>query len=466
MSSGKEQDGRAAGAGMEHPAGKNRKKAPDANLDRINQLRRELRRKDELLQMSLDFAAKFSSHSDIELISRKISISLSGNLGVEKVAVYTPDAGGKDQILRHELGRGMKGAPESLYAGSSFLRWLNTQEQPALIDSYFNAGVQVKEAEAGWLEDLIREGYSYLSPLDSGSEISGLAFFSGKVNGDNFKERDRELIRVISVIGAAALGTVSRRRPEQRAAPEELDFHRFKEDELARRSFELNTPLTVLKSTLWSVETGMTGEGLMIDMARDAVSNLQEKIGELAGISELRYSTSKLNLKKTDITAIMDDSLRKFIPEIEQKFSTVDYSEKMHREILVDPGKMELALTAVIKQVVEQVSPGGRIVLSTSFSEKPPGEREGVEMKVCSGSVGDGEDHNDSLDRELSEIGAGSWFIVRAGWEAGNDRSGLNAGQQPPSLRIAFKIISDHGGRVYVNGFGQGDISLSIWLPA
>jgi hypothetical protein len=138
----------------------------------------------------------------------------------------------------------------------------------------------------------------------------------------------------------------------------------------------------------------------------------------------------------------------------------------MHREILVDPGKMELALAAVIKQVVEQVSPGGRIVLSTSFSENRPGDGEGAEMKVYSGTVGDGEDHNDALDRELSEIGAGSWFIVRAGWEAGNDCSGLNAGQQSPSLRIAFKIISDHGGRVYVNGGGQGDISLSIWLPA
>ncbi|MFO7916370.1 MAG: hypothetical protein R6U43_11860 [Candidatus Krumholzibacteriales bacterium] len=449
--------------------------SPDLNLDRINRLRAELRRKESLLDACLEMAHKMFSQPDIVRICRLLCMALSGRLGVEKSAVYLSpgDCGGFK--LRHELGSGTEPAPETINPAGGFKRWLDNRDIPAYMDDYYRSRGGIGKGEEGWMEGLIRAGYSWAAPLRSDGEVLGLALLGGKAGKRDLKDPDPELLSVIVAIGSSAAAgalSISESTVDHSGG---LDFARFKEEELARRSFELDTPLTVLKSTLWSVESGTPGGDLMIDMARDALVSLQKQITELASIAELKFRGTELNLSRTDISDLINDSLRKFIPEIEQKSVSVDYSEKIHREVMADPEKMELAFTALIERMVKQLRPAGRLEIINSVSETGPGREEGAEIRGWdNGGMKEAGKVADPLDRELADIGAGGWVTIRilADTENPNLPESLISGRgsygnaEDGPLMTAQKIISEHGGGVFLNTAADGRAVISIWLPA
>jgi len=473
MSRDKGSEDRPAGNGNEKPPELKKGKVPDPHIDRINRLREELRRKDSLLETSLELAAKLFSASGISTICRLICMSVSGRVGVEKVSVYRLKAESALLSLEHHLGAGREKLPDSLESTGRFLRWLNDREAPAHIDDYYRAEGKMEEMEAEWLEQIIRAGFSHVAALESEEELRGLIFLSGKISGEEFGENDRELIRIISSVGSAAAGTAGHGEASE-PSPAIIEFSRFKQEELARRACQLDTPLTVLKSTLWSIETGMTGEGLMIDMARDAVRNLEKRINELNSISELKFGDSDLRIERADISGIIDDSLRKLIPEIEQKFASVNYDERILREVMVDPGKMEIAFTSIFEQLVEYLPPAGSIEIIASVSETGPGSAEGIELSGWRTGDNDGDGGEDALDRQLDDIAGGSWIRVdiisdtmeQAGGVIGRVHETDSAKEEMPPLKISHKIISDHGGKAFLKDVEKRKVRVSVWLPA
>ena len=475
MSMDRKSDGGAVDAGRNDNARTDKGNGPDLNLDRINRLRADLRMKENLLETSLELARKMFSKPDTGRICRLLCMALSGRLGVEKSAVYLRSGEEGGFCLRHELGRGKEPAPDIISPAGGFRRWLENREIPAYIDDYYRSRGGIGEGEAGWMEDLMKAGYNWAAPLRLEDEVSGLALLGGSEGKGQLKDPDPELLRVIVTIGSAAAAGAKSLSGAAFDNSDGIDFALFKEEDLARRSFELNTPLTVLKSTLWSVESGSAGEDLMIDMARDALISLQKQITELANIAELKFTGTELNLARTDISGLINDSLRKFIPEIEQKSVSVEYSEKIHREVMADQGKMELAFSAVMEKLVRELKPSGRLEIINSVSNTGPQREEGTEIRGWDNQLMNGtREDEDPLDRELADIGTGSWITVRILAETGRPdflealESGedFSAEAEDGSLRIAQKIIADHGGRLFISETAGGRSVISMWLPA
>jgi len=456
-------------------------------------LEKAAREKSNLLNISLDLFEKMTRGLDVERVAGILSMSLAGNLGLGRVAVFSLGLEENGFYRSFSLGTGPGFKPTFIDYVKGFVKWVEGRHPPAHLDNFFTSGAGVTVEECFWLEDFINEGFAHVSTLKAGGKVTALVFYGGRLSGSAFEGYSEELLRSLLRTGSAAMSAALIHRTAMARFREIERFASVKESNVTRNSFELNTPLTVLKSALWSIDSETAAEGLMVDMAKDALDDLEARINELASISELRRDGANMRLEVTDISSMIEEILRGMLPEIEEKRITVDFNERTPREIRLDSGKMRISVSAILSEAVKSIPRGGKMKVSVRGGESGPEQSEGAELDQWRRAAVPGVDlaFLDSVGKdEAAEEKRRPWqtpeiwletristkavkgplqdqlgSLLSEGASVEKTGSGLETGGD--KILLALKIISDHGGRVFVRNDleTEGEWELSIWLP-
>lgn len=457
----------------------------------------DLERKVHVFEALLRLFEKIGTSFEIERIVKLFLMTVAGQLGLKRTAMYmTAENPARFELCR-AFGTGSTPPPGEIGGSSPFVQWLRRKGVRAFIDDYFRSAGDVPSEDMEFLSGMTELELSHACPVESGGEFLGLLFFSGKAGGGGFSDSDGEFIDMLVKVAAITIRNASVYRAASVFRERTEVFARVKRDLLLRNADEMRTPLSVLKSTLWSLDTEDAGGGILVDMSRDAVTRMESRLEQLHALCEVDIEGTQLAMERTDIASLVEECMREFIPELEEKSITVRISDDTGgRELYIDPSKIRIVLRNIVDNAVRSVERGGLIEVNTCMRLSGPDESDGVELgrwyrgflhrpEGC--AAGSGEEYPvlDAISREISfersddssyleisvtdngcgippeQMGklSGPIEMIDEGEKGAEER--LEAG-----LSLVAAIITEHGGRLFCRSERGEGSRFAVWLPA
>ncbi len=462
----------------------------------VRRVEESLERKSIAFEALFRLFERIGTTLELGTIVRLFLLTLMGQLRVKRIALYLVSSDGKRFEVHRTLGIGLRVLPGTVGAGDAFSRWLRDEDSARHIDGFF-AGARggVPEGTTRFLGILMERGFAYALPLSDQDGLLGVVFYSSKVTGDEFSRFDDELLRMLGKVAAITIRNAALYRAAVRSRLELENFSKIKKEFINHTSHELRTPITVLKSALWSIEPDAVEEGILIDMSKDAVLRMQSKVEQLLSLNDIELNATSFDLAPTDVSSLLEDCLREIIPELEEKQVTVDFDDRTGcRQIMADASKMKLVFRGIIDNALNFVERSGEISVVTEITEVPPGDLDGIEIRgwargaeehAPDSLLGDGEGGavmgvrhlapDDFISRRESylvtrirdngigipagEIAELAGPFVRASNSPLKNVKGLGIG-----LSVAQRIIAGHGGRLFCRSEEGEGAEFSIWL--
>jgi hypothetical protein len=251
----------------------------------------------------------------------------------------------------------------------------------------------------------------------------------------------------------AAEGAGARRGAEEDAG----DFTGARREAIERTAEELETSLGVLKSGLWSIDSGPgDGSAMMVDMARDAASRIGSRLKELVALSGMEEPDETGALDVVDLADLVEDTTRGMIADFEKRGVAVSIEDLSGgRSLRTDPERLRIALRSVLEDALSRLCPGGTVNIAWRASEAGPAAHGGPEGVPC-----------------------GPWMVLEVRSEAAvTDTDGIDAvlesiaaadpgyagGMLQSCLVLPKHIVRSLGG--LWTELGGGREGISIWLP-
>jgi signal transduction histidine kinase len=471
------------------------KRMRDGTSD-IKRIEDSLEKKNIAFEALFGLFEKIGTTLDLDTIVRLFLITLMGQLRLRRIALYLSSSATGRFEMHHALGTGRQALPGDFRVCSVLSQWLRAMDASGHIDDFFSGTREgTSEESIDFLGALAERGFAFAVPLIDRDELIGVVFISGKVTGRGFSHFDNELLRMLAKIAVITIKNAALYRAAVRAKQEIERFSKIKKEFINHTSHELRTPITVLKSALWSIEPEKADEGILIDMSKDAVLRMQGKVEQLLSLNDIELNATALELVRIDISSVLEDCLREIIPELEEKQVTVDYDDRSGgREIAADPAKMKLVFRSIIENAVNYVERGGTISIDTGFTDVPPGAADGIELPdwtlaadeesspgaggVIPGAVPPGAGCDD-----FEPAAGSSYLVVRIG----DDGIGIppdeiacisepfrRASNSPLKnvkglgigLSVARRIVAEHGGMLFCRSVEGEGTEFSVWLSA
>lgn len=472
-------------------------KKKSAEQSGVGSIVENLERKNIAFEALFRLIERLGTTFDANQIVRLFLMTLMGQLRLKKTALYLVNQRKKRLEMYHSLGVKQQASMPPVDSDTVFRRWIKELDGPSHLDDFpkTSAGA-VDEKEAAFAY-LIGEGFSYVHALKDQDELLGVLFFSGKVTGDGFTEFDKELLQTLAKVATVTIKNALLYHATLQSKRDIEKFSTVKKEFINHTSHELRTPLTVLRSTLWSIESDDVSDGVMIDMAKDAVLRLQSKIEYLLSLNDIELNKTVFNMGLVEISSLLEDCLREVIPELEEKQIKVTVDDQARfRTIMADAPKIKIVLRSIIDNAVNFVDRGGNITITTAVSNEEPDEKGAVEIgkvpvtlgeNLCSILAPEDDDERNQLESEYEAIGIrrmsdSSYLVVRivddgigipadeimtltepftvASNSTMRDVKGLGIG-----LSVSHKIITGHGGRLFCRSTEGEGAEFSIWLP-
>lgn len=453
---------------------------------------RRARTSEALLRLAGNLCATF----DIARIEKLFLMTFTGQLGLKKAAIYRTSPGGGEFRFGYELGAGPAPLPPAISRRSPFARWLERENGAVFIDRYSAGLPNPSEIDTKLLSDIGRGGFSHAFALGNPGDRLGILFFGGKADGRALTDSDREFAAGIVRIAEIAIKNALEYQKDEREIRKSEEFARVRREVILGNAEEIRTPLAVMKSSLWSLDPDDAANGLLVGMARDAMRRMESKLEQLLSICEIGARETPLALEKADAASLVEDTMREFIPELEEKCITVTINDGTSgTNIFMDPSKMGIVLRMIVENSIRAVERGGRIEINTLLSLEGPGPEDGVELSPWDGEVVspdvEGEESFpgcaalDALSREIESHNKnrGPFLVFRirddgAGIPRGEIaglslpfRKGSNGerewlGRPGTGLTVAQNIVSGHGGKILCESREGSGAAFSVWLPS
>lgn len=425
---------------------------------------------------------KLGTTFDVSKIASLFLMTVMGQLKVTRVSLYLVVPERMRLEPYRSLGVANAAALVSLPTESGFVHWLSDAAGPAPLDEFRVGAGQAADEEEEMIRNFVGMGFSHAIVLAEQGDLLGALFYSGAVTGEPFSDFDDEIIKMLARVASI---TIKSAFLYQTAVASKLELEQFSEvkrDFISHTSHELRTPLTVVKSALWSLEPDQVDEGVLVDMARDAITRLEKKVEYLLSLNDIELNKTDFRLQSAEMSSIVDDVLREILPELEEKQVHVDVDDRARfRKVLIDPGKIAIAIRSILDNAVNFVGRGGNIMITLRVSESLPGAEEGVAIGDWRSSAAgletgpgtrsrprgiDGASYivisvkDDGIGIPASEIATLAEPFAMASNSSNRNVKGLGIG-----LSVSQKIVSGHGGTMFCKSdLGQG-AQFSIWLP-
>jgi len=460
--------------------------------ERSERLEKELARQNIAFESLFKLVEKLGTTLDLEKIVRLFLLTVMGQLRLKRVILFisTDDM----QRLFPARSLGYKGKePGPIHPSSSFARWLRTLERPSDMDVFFNNAGSVPGEEIRTVEELVDAGFSYCAPLKDNDELVGVLFYSGRITGEPFGEFDDSLLMMLCKVAAITIRNANLYQAALRSKAELERFSRVKREFINHTSHELRTPLTVLKSALWSIEPEEVETGILIEMARDAVSRLQTRVEHILSLNEIELDNSTFNFVVCDISSIIEECLREVIPELESKQVKVHLDDRVkYKTMVLDSKKIKIVLRSIIENAVNFVERGGNIEITIDLVDDPDWSEQGVEIGdwkleenpglLAVKGCGRDEDPLDEYISELWGVKTSQYLLIRIKddgigippeeikglaepFKRASNSTVRNVKGLGIGLSVSQKIVAGHGGKLFCRSEVGKGAEFSIWLP-
>ncbi|MBN2185811.1 MAG: GAF domain-containing sensor histidine kinase [Candidatus Krumholzibacteriota bacterium] len=412
--------------------------------------------------------------------------TLSNQLGTLYAAFYRGITA--EGLFRYEdsIDHGQDLLPPLFEIDSAFARWVCRERRPVLIDAFYSGAGSIDEREMEFLSRIDENGFSYACLVGDEKRPYGMIFFGGGPQGKSFSDPESEFVEMLSRAAAVKIRNTSLINEAAEFKKRTDRFARFRQEVFRQSQDRLKMPVSVMKSTIYSVETDDISSGILVDMARSAVENMESRLEQFFSLCEIDSEGAHLDIKKTDISSLVEDLLREYIPELEEKSITVRFDDKAAgRELYVDPVSLGVVIRNIIDNAVRHIDRGGEIEVGLYLTDTLPRE-EGIELRMWdtlpqeegSSDLGTASknfpfnrnSYENNLVLKIRDNGPGIAgdriaLLSSIPEKIDSDKTG-EARSVPTGLAVAQNIIEGHGGRFFCSStVGQGS-EFSIWLPA
>ncbi len=472
------------------------KKKVVVNKSQATQIEDNLERQNITFDALFRLFEKLGTTFDVKKIVRLFLMTLMGQLKLKRVSLYLVLPGKNAMELYHSLGCGNPEKLPNMRTDAAIVRWLKMCEGPTKLDDFFITADATKDDEEELMSLFRREGFLYAITLTDQEDLVGVLFYSGQVTGEDFNDFENELLKLLVRVATI---TIKNAWLYQMAVLSKLELEKFtqvKKEFISHTSHELRTPLTVLKSALWSIEPDEIEGGVMVNMARDAVLRLQNKIEYLLSLNDIELNKMHFNMELTDVTSLFEDTLREVIPELEEKGIKVNFDDRTYlRKVRMDAGKIKVVLQSIIDNAIDSVDMGGHIDISASLSDAGPRKDEGIEIGdwdrsyderfesgLLTGVTEGASDVDECVEVTFQRGIDFSYLVIRIKDDGiGIPPEEINTLSEPfrrasnsvlknvkglgIGLSVSQKIVAGHGGKIFCRSAEGEGAEFAIWLP-
>lgn len=242
---------------------------------------------------------------------------------------------------------------------------------------------------------------------------------------------------------------VQRALEERNAALENADL--LKSRFISNMSYELRTPLNTIIGFTEILQNGLAGE--LNDRQKDYVTNVLEAshhlarmVGDILDLATIQAGFMQLDIRETDITAIVSDLVSAARPGADEKsISIVMDQATPSLKAACDTARIRQILSNLLGNAIKFTPEGGRVAVYTL-----PPEGKVPEIRVVIEDTGDGISEEDRERVFESFVQASS----------GTKQSGAGLG-----LALSKSLIELHGGRIVLDGSSSGGTSATCYIP-
>lgn len=450
-------------------------KSTTGNDPRLKEVEESLEKRDITFEALFRFFEKIGTTFDLDVIIKLLLMTIVGQLGLRRVSFFLRRERANRIDLYHSIGMRRQAGFPAFSLESSFVRWMNEKDGVVSIDDYFEPEGKEYGEDRAIGEALIANGLSYVCDLKEGDKLIGIMAFSNKVSGEGFSEFDKDLLIMMAKVAAITIRNAALYQSVLKSRNELENFSRMKKEFIDHTSHELRTPITVLRSSLWSIETA-GDEAELMGMARESVLRLEEKVENILSLNEMDINGAFIEPLVVEISGLIISACREMADVFEEKEILLDVSNSLgERYISIDPSRIKTVIRSLLENAVAAIECKGSIQIMLSEHAGAPGE--------------EGETEISAWDSEEKDSGTGafksapnSWLViriiddgrgipegeiltvgnpfVRASNSAVGDIKGLGVG-----LSFAQKIVTGHDGHIFCRSVENEGTEFSIWLP-
>ncbi len=386
------------------------------------------------------------------------------------------------QIICESLGWDV-GEVWKVYPDENHLRCVEAWHGPSVSDEVYadmcsqhpiHAGVGLpgrvwSSGEVAWISDVtleqnfpraraaerarLRSAFAF--PIRLGGEVIGvMEFFSREV-----RERDEDVIEMISTLGSQIGQFIERRRVEkerteiltreQEARAEAENANRLKDEFLATLSHELRTPLTAILGWARMLQTNnleeATAKRALETIERSARTQTQ-LIEDLLDVSRIITGKLRLDVRAVDLGGIVTAAVDTLLPAAEAKSIRLQtLLDPQAGPVSGDPDRLQQVVWNLVSNAIKFTPKGGRVQ---------------VRLECV----------NSHVEITVSDTGAGisPEFLphVFDRFRQANQKTTRTHGGLGLGLAIVHQLVELHGGTVHVESSGEDHgATFTVMLP-
>lgn len=316
-----------------------------------------------------------------------------------------------------------------------------------------------EETKEGAAKELMRKlNISIVIPLKTQIDHVGLLFLGEKASGEIYSSKDISVLEIfapeasISFENAKSVEKirrfnitlkeqVERATKELQGANEELkSLDRLKDEFLSIASHDLRTPMTAIRSYLWMVLNGRSGEiknptmKRYLDISYSSSERMIALINDLLNVSRIEAGRVEMNFEKAALKPIVDQVFAEIMSKASEKAIELKYDGVPKLPFVVlDKQRFPEILQNLIGNAIKFTPEKGTITVSA----KPSEEKGFVEISVSDTGVGLSEADQDKLFQKYGRLDKSYTAAASSG--------GTGLG-----LYITKNYVELHGGRIWV----------------
>lgn len=217
----------------------------------------------------------------------------------------------------------------------------------------------------------------------------------------------------------------------------------LKDEFVSLASHELRTPMTVIKSYLWSLEQGKSGElnekqRLYVQRALTSTDRLINLVNDMLNVSRIESGRFTLDLKSTNMNELVNDVVEEMRPRAEELgVELVTDITAENPQATIDPDRIKQVLINLVGNSLKFTPQGGKVTVISAIK----GDR--IVMQVADTGVGIEKEDMPKLFRKFGMVGNN--YLTKQATQG----TGLG-------LYLSKSIVELHNGRMLVVSEGRG----------
>lgn len=251
------------------------------------------------------------------------------------------------------------------------------------------------DLEEGEIKELMRKlNISVALRLSVKGQKIGVLFLGEKSSGDIYSEQDIDVLEILAPQLSIAIQNareyeeikrfnitlkeeVDKATKELKDANEKLkELDKLKDEFVSIASHELRTPMTVIKSYVWTIQNDKTlklndKQKTYLDRTYQSVERLIKLVNDMLNVSRIESGRILIEPKPTDIVKLAEDVIAEMSQKAkEQKINLFLEKKQNLPNVLIDPDKTKEILINLVGNSLKFTPEGGKITVRIEIMDK------------------------------------------------------------------------------------------------